>query len=86
MSAIERITDRRLRILLHVRKHGPTTAREIARDVLGGTGGTRKAERSVAQSDLLALVRLGELIRYPADLGGFPGYEYAIAPKEGGPS
>lgn len=63
--------------LADVQQHGPTTAREIAREVLGGSGNTRTPARGMAQVELTALVRLGSLTRHPRNLSGHSGYVYA---------
>jgi hypothetical protein len=65
--ASERLNERRGRVLSYLRNAGGATARDVAREVFGGTGGTRTSPRARAYTDLLHLERSGQVARSRPD-------------------
>jgi hypothetical protein len=59
----ERVEARLRAVLAYVRRHPRCTARDVARDVLHGTGATRTPARSAAYGALVELERRSEVVR-----------------------
>ncbi len=80
MKSSSRIENRRLLVFSHVCLNGPVSARDVARDVLGGCGGVRTSSRAAAYTDLRVLMGRGLVLRRPFEFKpGVHGFLYERA-------
>lgn len=82
VARVKRATLRRANILKFVESNPGCTSRDVARDVLGGTGNTRTATRSQAINDLRWLERNGYISLHVAEVneGSLPTLRWRVAP------
>lgn len=59
----ERLASRRADVMAYLREHPGCTAREVAVNVIGGTGATRTSSRAYAYTTLVELERRGLVVR-----------------------